>query len=225
MRTMRRRLGKGRDREALARASSLRINKRTEGPSGRANLDHLTRADVVSLQRTAGNSAVSGLLQRLPDTRKPESDYPSKLSDYFSGNFLTNHIRSVEVGERKGRESEKKKHKTGAIVSHERSAGGTGWRGGAQLRGKNTVIYDQNGTQMRMLMRALVLEQLQMPRPPPSYLEFETPAQVGSFPYETFQVEEGGYAVPIDKGKGKVHLGAELVAGEQYKINHLGGPA
>lgn len=221
---MRRHLVKGHNREAPARAPSLRISKRREGPSGRPNLDRLTRADVVYLQRAAGNSAVAGLIQRLPDVRKPESDYPSKLSDYFSGNFLTNHIRSVEVGERKGKETERKKHKTGAIVSHVRSAGGTGWRGGAQLRGKNTVIYDQNGTQMKMLMRALVLEQLQMPRPPPSYLEFETPAEVGKFPYETFQVEEGGYAVPIDKGKGQVHLGAELV-GEQYKINHLGGPA
>lgn len=166
------------------------------------------------------------LIQRLPDSRKPEKDYPGKLTDYFSGNFLTNHIRAVEVSERKGKETEKKKHKTGAIVSHERSLGGTGWRAGAVRKGKNTVIYDQNGTQMKMLMRALVMEQTQMPRPPPTYLEFETSADVGSFPYETFQVEEGGFATPLEKGKGQVHLGAELVVAEdRYKINHLGGPA
>lgn len=207
--------------------SRITLRRETVHPAHLPGADRVTAAQVVHLQRTAGNAAVAGLLvQRMPDARKPESDYPGKLSSYFSGNFLANHIRSVEVGEQKGKEAEKKKHKAGAVVSHVRSVGGTGWRAGVQRKGKNTVIYDQNGTQMKMLMRALVLEQLQMPRPPPTYLEFETPFQVGNFPYETFQVEEGGFAVPIEKGKGRVHLGAELVAGEDvYKINHLGGPA
>jgi hypothetical protein len=188
---------------------------------------------LLAVQRAAGNQAATMLVQRATAEQtaaakaQADADFDAgRSADYFAGNFLANHIEAAqpEVAQaKKGKGVMSSKEARGQAWKKlaERSdidQGGSGWGVAKKQTGTNTLILDMSGVQMKILMRAVNVAQIDQlaTRPPVRWFEFYSDDTV---PAVTFSSDGRR-----QEQKGKAHLGARYdAAGDRYKIDHLSG--
>lgn len=188
-----------------------------------------SHAELLQLQRTAGNHAVSALLvqratapQVATAKETADTDFGAgRVAPYFTGNFLANHIEPASEGAQKAAEKKSvstKEARSQAYKKLEERAdvedGGSGWGPGKKMTGTNTLILDY-GVQQKLLMRAVNVEAIDnLADQAHPYIHPVTEERMKTVTYSS-----GGEK---SEKTGKIEMGAKFEDG-RYKINHLGG--
>jgi hypothetical protein len=185
-------------------------------------------AELLMLQRSAGNQAVAGLIQRATApqiaTAKETADADfaaGRIGSYFTGNFLANHIEEASAGAKKEADNKSTSTKQARSQAYKKleeradtDAGGSGWGPGKKMTGTNTLILDY-GPQKKHLMRAVNVEAID---------NVEDEGHPYIHPVTEERMKTVTYSSSGEKSEktGKVEMGAKFEDG-RYKINHLGG--
>lgn len=186
------------------------------------------QASLLRLQRSAGNQAVNSLVQRATtsevETAKStaEKDFTAgRIADYFTGNFLANHIEPANEKAQKAVEDKSSSTKAARGQAYKKleeradvDSGGSGWGPGKKMTGTNTLILDY-GVQKKQLMASVnvaAVDKLADPAHP--YLHPVTDERMKTVTYSSNGAKS--------EKTGKVETGAKYEDG-RYKINHLGG--
>lgn len=212
----------------MRRAAPERRSAEKSTPAAVPAATSASHASLLDLQRTAGNQAVSTMIQRAtaPEiaTAKETADADfaaGRIASYFSGNFLANHIEAASAGAQKAAEKKSTSTKEARSQAYKKleeradtESGGSGWGPGKKMTGTNTLILDF-GVQKKHLMRAVNVEAID---------NMADEAHPYIHPVTEERMKTVTYSSSGEKSEktGKVEMGAKFEDG-RYKINHLGG--
>lgn len=183
-------------------------------------------AQLLQLQRTAGNQAVNSLIvqratapQIATAKESADTDFAAgRVAPYFAGNFLANHIEPASEDSQKAAEKKSTSTKSARSQAYKKleeradvEDGGSGWGSAKKMTGTNTLILDY-GVQQKLLMRAVNVAAVDSPDDHP-YIHPVTEERMKTVTYSSSGEKS--------EKTGKIETGATFEDG-RYKINHLG---